>query len=127
MDFSYIVKILFISINTVLTFATFYESVSVAQPKCDGIKQKSGLSKIECILVCQRKKKVGALKGGHCICFETSCTSSEETDRDRVNPQMTTVFRKMVRRSLGRLGFIRTNSFIGNKISLRHRYFNKMN
>lgn len=90
------IKILFMSINIVFASAAIYESVSIARPKCNGVKQKTGLSITECILVCQRKNKIATIQEGRCFCLEASCAYSEETDGNQEN-QPTTLFRRMVR------------------------------
>lgn len=52
-----------------------YEIVSIGKPSCSGIKQKSRLSNIECILACQTNRLIGIMEDGECVCLQSYCLS----------------------------------------------------
>lgn len=64
---------LVMSINIALAYGVFYQPKSVVNElfsSADGMKQKDGLSKIECVLVCQREKMTGLMKQKKCYCIK---------------------------------------------------------
>lgn len=87
----------FLGMHIALIFAALYE-MEYTKEHIFGIRQKQGLSKIECVLVCQRKLMASSIHEGQCFCFDgsTDALNSNLLDEEKLDSQTTIVFKKLV-------------------------------